>query len=116
MAISSKYHPSPASSASLQPRLPHTLISPVMLRWNLHLQRLATVPQILSDQHHRLLPNHQGSALSVAADIIRTDRQIRTFQVPGAVYVEALVEDAVLDDGIAGAGGPLSKFRDLQGC
>ena len=68
---------------------------------HLHLQRITTISQILRNKHSRLLANQERSAISVAADIIRADRQVSAFEAFDAVDVEAGVEDAVLDDGVA---------------
>ena len=72
---------------------------------NLHLKRITTIPQILRNKHSRFLPNEQGSAISITADVVGTDGQIGAFEAFDAVDVEAFVEDAVFDDGVALAGG-----------
>ena len=88
-----------------KPRPPRSLIRPLMPHRNLHLERIATIPQILRNKHSRLLADKQRRAISVAAHIIRADGQIGAFKTFDAVDVEALVEDAVFDDGVALAGG-----------
>lgn len=72
---------------------------------HLHLQRVATVPEVLRDQHSRLLANQQRRAVSVAADVVGADGQVGAFEAFDAVHVEAFVQDAVFDDGVAFAGG-----------
>ena len=67
---------------------------------NLHIQRTATVPQIFCHQHRRLFANHECGAVGVAADVIGTDTQVGALEPLNAVYVEALVEDAMFDDAI----------------
>ena len=88
-----------------KPCPPRHLISAVVPNRNLHLERMATIPQILRHQHGRLLTDKQRGAISVAADIIRTDGEVCAFEVLDAVDVEAGVEDAVVDYGVAVAGG-----------
>ena len=72
---------------------------------HLHLQRIATVAQVLSHKHGSFLANEQSRAVGVAADIIGADREISAFEAFDAVDVEAGVEDAVFHDGVAFFGG-----------
>ena len=88
-----------------KPRPPRSLISPIMPHRNLHLEGIPTIPQILRHQHGGLLTDQQGGAISVAADVVGADGEVGAFEVRDAVDVEAVVQDAVLDDGVAVAGG-----------
>ncbi len=88
-----------------KPRPPRTLIRPIMPHRHLHPERVPTIPQILRDEHRRLLANQQRRAIRIAAHIVGTDGQIRALETPDAVDVEALVQDAVLDDRVALARG-----------
>lgn len=72
---------------------------------HLHLQRVSTIPKVLSDNHGGFLANQQSRAVSVAADVVRADGQVGAFEALDAVHVQARIEDAVFDDGVAFAGG-----------
>ena len=65
--------PNQGGLAKSKPRPPRSLIRPLMPHRNLHLERIAAIPQILRDEHSRLLADEQGSAISVAADVVGTD-------------------------------------------
>jgi hypothetical protein len=83
----------------------------------LHLKILATISQVLSNKHSALFTDQQGSRIyhiskglqisekgtltSVAADVVRADREIGNLEVLHAVDVEALVEHTMLDDTVA---------------
>lgn len=86
-----------------------------MIRRHLHIQRPPRVPEILCRQHSALLADKQRRAVRVAADVIRADGQIRDFQPLDAVHVEALVEDAVLDDRVALAGRHGARAQAVPG-
>ena len=58
---------------------------------DLHIQRATTIPQILRDQHGRLLADQERRAVGVAAHVVRADTQIRTLESLDSVHVEALV-------------------------
>ena len=77
------------------------LVSSIMPDGHLHLQRITTVAKILRNEHRRLFINQESSAISVATDVIRADRQLRTLQTLDAMDVEAWIKDAVLDNGVA---------------
>lgn len=68
---------------------------------HLHLQRIATIAWILCNKHSRLFADQQRSATSIATDVIRADRQVSALEALDAMDVEARVEDAVFDDGVA---------------
>jgi hypothetical protein len=72
-----------------------------MVLWHLHIQSRTTVSKILTRQHGALLANQQRSAVRVAANIVGTDGQVSDLETLDAVDVEALIQDAVLDDGVA---------------
>tara|TARA_R110002003_G_scaffold63_6_gene5835 strand:- start:8761 stop:9063 length:303 start_codon:yes stop_codon:yes gene_type:complete len=72
----------------------------MVLRY-LHVERRAAVAKILASKDSTLLANEKRSAVRVAADVIGADGQIGDLEAFDAVDVEALIEDAVLDDGVA---------------
>jgi len=76
-----------------------------MPRRHLHLERLATIPQILCHEHCRLLANQQSGAVRVAADVVGADGEVGALEAFDAVHVETLIENAVFDDAVAFAGG-----------
>jgi hypothetical protein len=87
-----------------------------MVLWNLHIQRLARVSEILARQHGALLANQQRSAVRVAADVVRADGQVRDLEALDAVDVEALVEDAVFDNRVAVARGHGARAEGVPCC
>ena len=68
---------------------------------NLHVESRAGVAQVLTGQHSALLADQQRSGIRVAADVVGADGKIGNLEALDAVDVEALVEHAVLDDGVA---------------
>lgn len=87
-----------------------------MIVRHLHIQRRARVPEILTRQDGTLLANQQGGAVRVAADIVGADGKVGNLEALDAVDVEALVEDAVLDDGVAFARGHGAGAEGVPGC
>lgn len=84
----------------LQPTKSRNLPRRMIIR-NLHIQRTPAIPQILRHQHRRLLSNQQRSRVSIAPDVIRTNRQVSDFQTFDAMDIQAFVQDTVFDDGIS---------------
>lgn len=76
-----------------------------MILGHLHLQRLPGIAKVLGNQHGALLTDQQRGGEGVAADVVGADGQVGDLEALDAVHVEARVEDAVLDDGVAFAGG-----------
>ena len=50
--------------------------------------------ELLRDQHRRLLPNDQRGRVRVGADVGRADGEVRDFEPPHAVHVQARIDDA----------------------
>ena len=50
-----------------------------------HLQCVTTVAKILRDEHSSLLPNEEGRATSIAADVVRADGQVGSLETFDAV-------------------------------
>ena len=69
---------------------------------HLHLQRITTISQILRNKHSRLLANQERSAVKKLQPTLsgQTDKSAQ-FEAFDGVDVEAGVEDAMLDDGVA---------------
>ena len=76
-----------------------------MPSWHPHLQCLATVSQVLRHQHRRFFADEQRGAVRVASYVVRADGEVGTLETFDAMNVETIVEDAVFDDGVAGARG-----------
>lgn len=89
-----------------------------MISWDAHFQRVPRVAQVLGCEHGYLFANEKGGLCrgqqniigswlcethreSVTADVVGADRQISYLQILDAVYVEALVKNAVLHDAVA---------------
>lgn len=75
-----------------------------MIRRNLHIQTLPTVPQILRNKHSSLLPDQKRSAIRIAPYIIRADTQIRNLQSLDTVNVQPLIENTMFNDRIPFSG------------
>lgn len=73
----------------------------IMPDGHLHLQRVTTVAKALRNEHSRLFANQESGAISVAADVIRADRQVSTLKALDAMDVEAWIKDTMLDNGVA---------------
>lgn len=86
-----------------------------MIVRHFHVESAATVAQVFGCQHGALLTNEQRSAVGVAADVVRTDGQIGNLQALDAVDIEALVEDAVLDDAVALLGSHGARAQGVPG-
>lgn len=80
---------------------------------HLHLERIPTIPQILRDEHSRLLTNEQRRAVSVATHIVGADRQVSALETLDAMDVEARIEDTVFDDAIALTGSHAACTQTL---
>lgn len=101
--------------ADLQPSQPCNLPRR-MIRWNLHIQRGPTIPQILTRKYSTFLANKQCSTVCVAAHVVRADGKIGDLEPFDSVHVEALVENAVLDDRVAIAGGHGTCAEGVPSC
>jgi hypothetical protein len=75
-----------------------------MVLRHLHIQSRTTVSKILTRQHGALLANQQRSTVRVAAHVVGANGQVSDLEALDAMDVEAVVEDAVLDDGVTFAG------------
>ncbi len=76
------------------------LVRSIVPDGHLHLQCVTTVAKILRNEHSRLFAKQESSAISVAADVIRADRQVSTLKALDAMDVEAWVKDTVFDNGV----------------
>lgn len=86
-----------------------------MIVRHLHIERRSRIPKILSRKHRALLANKQCSTICIAVHIIRADRQIRDLEALDAMHVEALVNNAVLDDGVSVARGDGARAERVPG-
>ena len=71
-----------------------------MILRNLHVERTTRVSKILARQDSALFANEQRGAVRVAADVVGADGQVSDLEALDAVDIKALIEDAVLDDGV----------------
>jgi hypothetical protein len=69
-----------------------------MVGRNTHLKCITRVSEILSRKHSTLLTNQQSGREGVAANVVRTDRQIRDLEILDAVDIETLIEHTMLHD------------------
>lgn len=86
-----------------------------MVVGDLHVQRAAAVAQVLTRKHCTLLSNEKCSRVCVATDVVGADGQIGNLETLDAVDVKALVEDTMLDDGVAVLGSHGTSTERVPG-